>query len=141
VLAYVDSSVVLRIILEQPSPLAEWDQIDLAVSSTLLAVECHRSLDRYWREDRLSDSGLAAKRTETEVILRRFDSVLLDDAVLRAAAKPFPTLIRTLDALHLSSAIIYRTAQPPDERPIRFATHDVQLAGAARAMHFEVIGA
>ena len=57
-LAYVDSSVVLRMILfEQPSPLAEWDQIDLAVSSTLLAVECHRSLDRYWREDRLSDSG------------------------------------------------------------------------------------
>lgn len=140
-LVYVDSSVVLRIILEQPSPLAEWDQIGLAVSSTLLAVECHRTLDRYWREDRLSDSGLATKRTETEVILRRFDSVLLDDAVLRGAAKPFPTLVRTLDALHLSSAIIDRTAQPPDERPITFATHDLQLARAARAMHFEVIGA
>lgn len=35
----------------------------------------------------------------------------------------------------------YRSAQPPDERPLLFATHDTQLARAARAMHFEVIGA
>jgi hypothetical protein len=37
--------------------------------------------------------------------------------------------------------MIYRSAQPSDERPILFATHDLALARAARAMHFEVIGA
>ena len=140
-IAYVDSSVVLRIILEQPSPLAEWDQLDVGVSSPLIAVECHRALDRYWREDRLSDSALAAKRTETEAILHRFDSVSLDETVLRAAAQPLPTIVTTLDAIHLVSAVLYRAIQPPDERPLIFATHDLQLARAARAMHFEVIGA
>jgi hypothetical protein len=36
--------------------------------------------------------------------------------------------------------MLYRAGQPPDERPILFATHDVALAAAAKAMHFDVIG-
>jgi hypothetical protein len=45
-----------------------------------------------------------------------------------------------LDALHLATAMLYRTTQSRDERPILFATHDVQLAKAAKAMLFDVIG-
>ena len=45
--AYVDSSVILRFALGQPGLLEEWDQILLAVSSSLASVECLRTLDRF----------------------------------------------------------------------------------------------
>jgi hypothetical protein len=51
-----------------------------------------------------------------------------------------PAIVAALDALHLVSAVLYRSAQPKDGRPIYFATHDGQLAAAARALHFEVLG-
>jgi hypothetical protein len=141
VIAYIDSSVLLRLVLNQPPTLVEWPLLTGGIASPLLAVECHRTLDRYWRENLLTDEVYAAKRQETETVLSRLERVALDDTILRVAAQPFPTIVRTLDAIHLASAIAYRAAQPGDERPLLFATHDTQLARAARAMNFEVIGA
>ena len=139
-IAYLDSSVILRIILEQENPLAEWHELHQGICSPLMTVECHRTLDRYWREDRLSNAGLIAKRAETNAIMKRMSIVWITDRVLDAASQPMPAIVGTLDALHLASAILYRASQPDDERPILFATHDKQLAAAARALHFEVIG-
>jgi predicted nucleic acid-binding protein len=141
VIAYLDSSVLLRIVLEQPGTLGEWHDLTVGIASPLLAVECYRTLERFWRLDQYDDETYAAKREDTATFLRRFDMVALDEQVLRIAEQPFPTIIRTLDAIHLASALAYRAAQPPDERPLLFATHDSQLARAARAMNFEVIGA
>lgn len=140
-IAYLDSSVVLRIILGQNNPLAEWDDLHEGIASPLLAVECHRTLDRYWRENRLTDSGVIAKRLETNAILKRLSVVQLTERVLDAASQPMPAIVATRDAVHLASAILYRASQPPTGHPLLFATHDLQLATAARALHFEVIGA
>jgi len=41
---YIDSSVLLRVILGEPEPLASWDQIDAAVSSELIRLECLRTI-------------------------------------------------------------------------------------------------
>ena len=83
---------------------------------------------------------LAIRRDEAGQILNRLITIPIDNRVLEGAAGEMPFPIKTLDAIHLVSAIIYRDAQPPDERPILFATHDHQLAAAARAMRFDVIG-
>ena len=139
-IAFLDSSVVLRIILEQPAPLAEWNDLHEGICSPLLAVECHRTLDRFWRENRLSEAMVAAKREEVNAITARLTRVPLNARVLDAASQPMPAIVAALDALHLVSAVLYRSAQPKDERPISFATHDSQLATAARALHFEVLG-
>ena len=139
-IAYIDASVVLRIVLEQPSPLAEWDELEGGVSSPLLAIECHRTLDRFWREDRLDEAAFTAKRIEVDTIMRRLGVIPLRAPVLHAAAQPLPTILGTLDAIHLASAMVYRIVQPKDERPLLFATHDDQLARAARALNFDVLG-
>lgn len=140
-IAYIDSSVILRIVLPEGPPLREWPQLEGGVSSPLVAVECHRTLDRYWLQGRLDAEEVEAKRHQVATILRRLEPVPLDETALHRAAQPFPTIIATLDAIHLTSAILYRAAQPLDERPLLFATHDTQLARAARAMNFEVLGA
>lgn len=139
-IAYLDTSVVLRIVLEQPLPLKEWTDLHAGVSSTLLPVEGHRSLDRLWHLGYVVEEKLAAKSAAIDVLMKRLDLLQLDEHVLAIASRPLPVALGTLDALHLATAIIYRDAQPPDERPIIFATHDVALARAARAMHFDVIG-
>lgn len=139
-IAYLDTSVVLRIVLEQPAPLDEWTELHVGVSSALLPVECYRSLDRLWHLGHVIEEKLAVKSAAIEVLMRRLDLMQLDEHVLAIASRPLPTALGTLDALHLATAIIYRDAQSPDERPILFATHDVALAVAAKAMHFDVIG-
>jgi predicted nucleic acid-binding protein len=141
VIAYVDASVLLRMVLSEAAPLAEWPEIKRAIGNPLVSVECYRTLDRYWLQGRLDDAEVEAKREEIGAFLKLFEVTALDGQILRVAAQPFPTIVATLDALHLVSAMLYRAVQPPDERPIVFATHDVQLARAARAMNFEVLGA
>lgn len=140
-IAYIDTSVVLRIVLDQPHPLREWAYLEHGISNDLLRVECFRTLDRLWRTSAVSDEDLDKKRSEVESILRHIAIVPLDDRVLKIATQPFPTVIATLDALHLATAIVYRQKQPRDERPMVVATHDRALAKAASAMNFTVLGA
>lgn len=60
-----------------------------------------------------------------------------DRAILQRAAQPFPTPLRTLDAVHLATALRWRESR---ERKLVMATHDRGLATAARAMGFLVVG-
>jgi predicted nucleic acid-binding protein len=44
--AYLDSSVLLRLLLGQADALAEWQEVEAGVVSALVEVECLRTLDR-----------------------------------------------------------------------------------------------
>lgn len=135
-IAYLDSSILLRILMKEPQPLAEWETLTRGISSRLLTVECHRSLDRLWQQGRLTQEHLTEKHALLGQFLPRLDLKPLDEHVLRIAAQPFPAALGTLDAIHLATAIIHRD----QGEPFLFATHDRELARAATAMHFEVIG-
>ena len=132
---------MLRIVLDQPNPLREWADLNHGISNTLFRIECFRTLDRMWQTGEINDDDLVNKHSEVEEILRHIGIIPLDERVLKIAEQPFPTVIGTLDALHLASAMIYREKQPKDEQPIIMATHDDALAKAARSMNFEVLGA
>ena len=64
------------------------------------------------------------------------EAVRINRAVLARAAEPFPTRVRTLDAVHVASAMLARARIPA----LRFATHDVDLAAAAVAEGLPVLG-
>jgi predicted nucleic acid-binding protein len=140
VIAYIDSSVVLRIAFQEADPLEEWKTIDTPLSSELLAIEVRRSLDRLWLRSALTEEDFARKSAEADTILAAIALTEIDRAVIERAAQAFPTPLGTLDAFHLATAIRLRETRPEKE-PLLFATHDLQLAQAARAMNFEVIGA
>jgi predicted nucleic acid-binding protein len=140
VIAYLDSSVLLRIVLREPNPLREWDLLTLGITSTLTKVESARAMHRLVLLRVFEDDDLLEKQREIADILRRLDYVPLTLPVLDHAARPLPAVLGALDAIHLATAILYRASQPSDERPIFFATHDEQLARAARALNFDVLG-
>jgi len=134
---YFDSSVVLRVVLGERGQLAEWSRVSVAVSSEITRVECLRVLDRLRVSSGMPDRELVRRRATLLSLLSGFELVRLNRAVLTRAADPFPTQIRTLDALHLASALLIRDRFPA----MRFATHDADLAAAALAEGLSVIGA
>jgi predicted nucleic acid-binding protein len=134
--AYVDTSVLLRVVLGERGALKQWRSIDLALSSELIRVEALRTFDRARVESNMSDEEVAERRGDLLEVLSGFHLARLDRAVLRRAAEPFPTSLRTLDALHLSTALLARR----EHRGLILATHDLELANAARSVGFRVIG-
>lgn len=139
-IAYLDSSVVLRIVLGEPEPLPEWPDLENGISSALLRVECYRVLERLWHGGSIETEAVETKRREVETILSRLEVLPVHDEVLRLAAEPLPTHLPTLDALHLATALLYRRSPEARDEHVVFATHDKLLGKAARAMHFDVRG-
>jgi uncharacterized protein len=133
---YFDSSVVLRVVLAERGRLKEWSRTSEAVTSEITRVECLRVLDRLRLDGGMADRELSRRRAAALSVLSGFELVRLNRAVLERAAEPFPTRIRTLDALHLASAVLVRARF----RALRFATHDVDLGAAAQAEGLPVIG-
>lgn len=132
---YVDSSVLLRVVLGEPKRLSAWSRITIAVSSELIRVESLRVLDRIRFSGGMDDRELARRRATTLEVLEGFDLVRVNRPVIERASDPFPTLLRTLDALHLASALLVRERH----KGMRFATHDDELADAALALGFQVL--
>ena len=132
---YIDSSVVLRRILEQPGAIENWSTWELAVSSELMSVEVLRALDRMRVTGRLSAVQMAEYAEELRMWTAAFDEVPLDRSILRRTAASFPTPLGTLDAIHLATALIWSEANKED---LVFLTHDRQLALAARACGLDV---
>jgi len=133
---YFDSSVVLRLALGERPRLAEWPLVTTGVTSELARVECLRALDRLRLDGSMTDREVARRRTSALELLESFTRVRLNRAVLDRAAEPFPTRIRSLDAIHLATALLVRAREPR----LRFATHDADLAVAAEAVGLSVIG-
>jgi predicted nucleic acid-binding protein len=64
-IAYVDSSVLLRLVLRQPGALKEWSSVEEGVTSALTQVECLRTLDRLRVVERIPDEDLASQIKST----------------------------------------------------------------------------
>ena len=134
--AYVDTSVVLRVALAEPDRLEAWSRITRPLSSELLRIECLRTLDRARLRESLDEAEVARIRADLLEIIDSFELVELDEQVRARATEPFPTMLRTLDAMHLSSALL---AWAAEDAEMVFATHDRELATAATAVGFKVL--
>ncbi len=137
-IAYLDTSALLRLVLREPGALVELRRCQSLVSSELLAVEALRTLDRLRLQGMLTLEETSARREIVSEWLEGIDLVVLQRPILARATEPFPTPLGTLDALHLATALVWRdrTQTPPV-----VATHDRDLALASRSFGFEVLGA
>jgi len=138
VIVYLDSSVLLRVVLGQAGSLREWRSIDRAVASELVEVESLRTLDRLRLAERLPDEQIASRREAVYRLLESVEIVEPNRSVLQRASQPLPTSLGTLDAIHLATALLWREKTGTD---LAMATHDDALATAARASGLRVLGA
>jgi len=119
---YLDTSVALaHLLAEDRRPPPELWQEEL-VTSRLLEYEV-------W--NRLHARDLARSHGDVaRLMLARLAWLELHPKVLERALQPFPTPVRTLDALHLASVSFLRERG----RDVTLATYDLRMVGAARSM-------
>ena len=136
-IAYVDASVLLRVALAQSNVLPEWSRIQQGVASALVMTESLRTLDRLRLRANLSDAEVAERRGIILALVGSLELVEVDPIVLERAAQPMPTVLGTLGAIHLATALLWKEMTKAN---LVMATHDGALALGAQAHGLRVVG-
>jgi len=133
---FVDTSVVLRVLLGQPDPVACWAGWERAFVSQMLHTEFHRTLDRLRLDGALDDVERVRLAQHFAIFWSTCHRVPVSDKILIRAAEPFPTVLGTLDAIHLATLLQLRQNLGLE---LTLLTHDDQLARAALASGIKVL--
>jgi predicted nucleic acid-binding protein len=123
--AYVDASAMAKLALDEPeSPaMLRWFiESERLVSSRIGLIETQRATRRHVHDP-----------VQLDFVLRSVVALEVDDAIAQSAARIEPAMLRTLDAIHLATAL--SLAGELDA----FVTYDDRLAEAARAVGLPVI--
>ena len=136
-IAYIDTSALLRIVLREAGALDDLRSYDGLVSSELIVVESMRTIDRLRLQGSLTPEEAAGRLRIVNDWLEAIDLVLIRPPVLSRASEPMPMPLGTLDAMHLATALIWRDRVGPLPA---IATHDSMLGTAALAFGFDVLG-
>lgn len=117
---YVDASAIVKLVVRESESDALRTYLDGAqlVTSEIALTEVPRAAHLR--------TGVTAVFDQAETVLRRFDLIALDEELHRAAARRLPRELRTLDAIHLVSALRV------GERLHGVIAYDRRLAQAAR---------
>ncbi len=134
---YIDSSVLLRYLLQSKGFVDLSQFKEDCVSSDLLKLECQRALIRYRLNQEVNDEGLLDLSEQFREILSRISLLKINDEVLRLAEQNWGVILGTLDSIHLASALYI---QMDKKEPTVLLTHDKALFAAARLSNLEVLG-
>jgi predicted nucleic acid-binding protein len=137
VILYIDSSIAGRVIFRQDHPLEGLESYETVASSALLSVELRRAAQRLQVDLTQPTEWLAGVLDAIAAFERSLQLVHITPPVIKRAGGPFGAPVRSLDAIHLASALLLRERTDPD---LVFATHDRQQAVVARALELPCIG-
>lgn len=119
-IAYLDSSALVKLLVEEGETSAlEADLADRegAVASSLAVVECQRAVRR---------AGNRRLLQRMEEVLEAIYLVDVTTPVLEQASRLGPASIRSLDAIHIATALSI------DAEALDVVTYDDRMAEAAR---------
>ncbi len=136
-IVYLDTSTLLRVLLGQRPILEGWGKWEGAYASELAGVEARRVIDRLRLDGALDDPGVVTAQERLAGLEATVGRISLTRVVLRRASLPMATAVKTLDGLHLASALLFQERRGV---ALIFATHDTRQASAARALGFTCIG-
>lgn len=133
---YAESSAPLGWLLEQEHGERVADtlaQAELVIASDLTLIECDRVLMRAVVLDELHESDAVQRQARLNAVADRWTLLALDEEIIERARRPFPVEpVRTLDAIHLASALIARKAVPE----LAMLALDVRVRKAADRLGF-----
>ena len=129
---YLDTSAVLRAVLEEGTTPTIADKIEAAatlITSRLSLVEAARALLRLRSSGQVSEEQLADAGRDLDALWARCEIWELTPRVCKMASQVAPTKpLRTLDALHLATYLLARRRIAD----LELLTADQRLSRAAR---------
>lgn len=135
---YLDTSAVIRWVLQSPNHYTDFGNWDTAISSELLKVEFHRTLDRHLKLGNLNQTQIDQCIQYFKDLSKYIHWVKVDDRILEKASQSYPHSIGTLDAIHLATCILYEEEFEVGEYFL--LTHDTELAKNANSLGLQVKG-
>jgi predicted nucleic acid-binding protein len=123
--AYVDASALAKLVLEEPDSAAMrgwYVENEHVLCSRIGIVETRRAVGRHVHDE-----------AHLDLILRSVEVVEFDADIARRAAMIAPVSLKTLEAIHLASAVSLGIVVDA------FVTDDDRLAAAARAAGLPVV--
>lgn len=126
---YIDSSVILAFLLRERKKTEYSFMQEICLTSELTEIECRRTIDRVRIHEKLIDEEVASLIDELQEMLKCMHVIHLTSPILQRAKGSFPTIVRSLDAIHLATANLMQASV--------FFTNDRQQAIAAKAMELE----
>ncbi|MFO7892800.1 MAG: PIN domain-containing protein [Longimicrobiales bacterium] len=135
---YAESSAVLSWLLGEAAGDevgAVMQEVDGIVASDLTLLECRRVLLRYVAGGTLTEAEAADQAAALARVSAGWSLLRIDEDVTERAARPFPSEpTRSLDAIHLASALAARSAIPG----LRLLTLDRRIRENGERLGFEV---
>lgn len=111
---YAESSAVLAWLLEQEhgeTVAATLAESELIIASDLTLIECDRVLIRAVVLNVLREADAVQRQARLNAVSARWTLFGLDEEIMERARRPFPAEpVRTLDAIHVASALTARRA-------------------------------
>lgn len=111
---YAESSAVLAWLLDEPAGTVVRQTLakaDAVLASDLTLIECDRVLHRATALGELTEAEAADRRAHLATAAAHWHVLRIGPEVVDRARQPFPgDPIRTLDAMHLASALVARSA-------------------------------
>ena len=114
------------------------DSADAVMASELTIIECERVLVRGLALGSLTEVDASRRRATLQSLISGWTQLRMDGEILDRAKRAFPEEpVRTLDALHLSSALMARFSVPD----LVFLTLDERLRKNAKLLGFGLLPA
>lgn len=125
---YLDSSAIVKLVASEQESVALHELLRSggpAIASALAKAEVHRAANRL-------EASPDLQQRVTDV-LSRLALIKIDDAILQRAAQLGPAKLRSLDAIHLATALSVR------QHLEAFVVYDRRLAEAAEQAGLNVV--
>ena len=133
-IAYIDSSLFLKLLFDEPGTSQAqmlWDSDPVLISSRLLRIEARATLARGKLEGRITQQKAKVVTKTFDDLWARLTVVEISEQVAESACEiAESTRLRSLDAIHLASAMAVSADL--------FGSSDVQLCNAASELGFAV---
>jgi predicted nucleic acid-binding protein len=135
---YVESSAVLAWLLDE-EPAASVRELlaaeQMVVASDLTLIECDRVLRRAVALGELTEAEATDRRAHLATVAAHWTVLRIGPEVVERARQSFPGApIRTLDAIHLASLLVARSAVAG----LALLSLDTRVRGAAAALGIQL---
>jgi predicted nucleic acid-binding protein len=135
---YAESSAVLAWLLGEETGHSVREVLqhtELVMASDLTLVECDRVLIRAVTTGEIDEAAAADRRAHLNAAASHWHLRRVSPDIVERARHPFPAEpIRTLDAIHLASALAFRSAIPG----VELLSLDDRIRRAAKQLGFHV---
>jgi len=134
--AFIDASAAIRWILGAHDAFHEFGSWKRLGASVLFEVECRRSFLRMLYDKKLTADQYLTAVSQLEDILRTANTMPVDKYILERAQAEFLYPIKTLDAIHVTTAYFW---QQDLSEAVTLVSHDDRMNLIAKSLGLKTL--